>query len=98
MQQTVKITALLQNPSGVWEDQSTVELPDGMPPHLAGMAVLKQLQNAGGLCRATAGKLTYIPWHRVVTVDVEFSGVVIADALEAAAATRQVPQGLIKSA
>jgi hypothetical protein len=93
--QRVKVTAVLMNPDGVWDDSADVNVPDNAPPGLAAMQVLAKLLGQGGLISMpTADTVEFIPMARVKDITIKAGGLSIAtgmgDIRQAAAAAASV--------
>lgn len=77
-QVTAKVTAILQNPDGVWEEEIPVELPS---PELATAAMLRitgGFAAQGGLVRISSDGLNFIPMNRVRSMDIKISTLELA--------------------
>ena len=80
--QNVKVTAVLTNPDGVWEDTADVNVPDGAPAGLAAMQVLAKLLGQGGLISMpTADTVEFIPMLRVKHIELKAGGLSLATGL-----------------
>lgn len=93
--QNVKVTAVLTNPDGTWEDDAAVNVPEGTPEGLAALQVLAKILGQGGLISfPTADTVEFIPMQRVKHIELKAGGISLArgmgDIKQAAAAAASV--------
>jgi hypothetical protein len=89
MEATAHIKAVLQNPTGLWEDNIPFEYPSPQVLPQAMMQIAGGITKTGGLARLSAETLEFIPIHRVVNLTIEISTVKVASSLDMAAAVGQ---------
>lgn len=86
---SIKITAELQNPTGVWEKTIKVEYGPGQELPII-LQVLATVRNTGLVNTVGTTKVTLIPEARVVGYTAELNLVQLGDPLALAAATGKV--------
>ena len=88
MKMTVKMTAVLINPDGTWEDQMAADVPDATFTNAIITRTLGAIVGLGGLVRELGtGHSQFIPMCRVKDLDIQVSAVSLADNLDLAKAT-----------
>jgi hypothetical protein len=87
MKVKLKVCAVLQNPTGVWEEEIPTEMPDPSYFKTAVIQTIVNIQRGGGLYREIDETTTqFIPMCRVVDVNISLSTVGLADNLDMAQA------------
>ena len=95
MQAIAKIVAVLQNPDGLWEDETSVTMPDASYSRSAILRIVSAIAGSGGLVREISStEVQFIPMCRVKDINVALSNVALADNLDMAKA---ITPHLIKS-
>lgn len=92
---TLKVSAVLTNPPGIWEDEMPCELPDLTYVRTAITKIIHGILGGGGLFREISETETeFIPLLRVQNINVKANVVAVADNFDLAQATTRA-KGLI---
>lgn len=94
---TVKITAVLRDPTSTWEDEITIPMPPGTTEtNLNKRAVMLAAINvvqATGLNRLVDEEMEHIPWHRVSRITCKLETSTITESLDVAGAAAAAKAG-----